>query len=195
MVSENFGRDDGETSLEGNKGSINANDAAQFSFAHGNKTWTKSKNPKSGGTRHALNDISNKNTKGISAGEGSVMMASLPSQAKYGSFLSARIKIVDGKKVVAMTPVSEQLNSWGHGQHIQKDKGVYIFGHQAPGPLDIWIHKGSDPESADAILHSDDDDHGNQLEKMDLSEGQMDSVGGQVASNAFNNVEGMSSDL
>lgn len=28
MVSENFGRDDGETSLEGNKGSINANDAA-----------------------------------------------------------------------------------------------------------------------------------------------------------------------
>ncbi|CAL2225696.1 unnamed protein product [Prunus armeniaca] len=184
MVSENFGRDDGETRLEGNKGS-------------GNKTWTKSKNTKYGGTRHALNDISNKTTKDINASDGSVLMASLPSQAKYGSFHSARTKIVDGKKVVAMTPVSEQVDSWGHGQHIQKDTGVYIFGHQPPNiePLDVKIQKGSNFESVDAILHSDDDDSGNQFEKMDLSEGHMDSIGGQVARDAFNIVEGMASDI
>ncbi|KAI5350878.1 hypothetical protein L3X38_003769 [Prunus dulcis] len=97
MVSENFGRDDGETSLEGNKGSINANDAAQFSFSHGNKIWTKPKNTKSG-ARQALSDISNETTKGTNAGEGSIMKAYLPSQAKYGSFPRARTEIVDGKK-------------------------------------------------------------------------------------------------
>ncbi|CAL8076880.1 unnamed protein product [Prunus armeniaca] len=163
----------------------------------GNKTWTKSKNTKYGGTRHALNDISNKTTKDINASDGSVLMASLPSQAKYGSFHSARTKIVDGKKVVAMTPVSEQLDSWGHGQHIQKDTGVYIFGHQPPNiePLDVKIQKGSNFESVDAILHSDDDDSGNQFEKMDLSEGHMDSIGGQVTRDAFNIVEGMASDM
>lgn len=65
---------------------------------------------------------------------------------------------------------------------------MYIFGHQPLNirPLDTRIEKDFDPESVDAILHSNDDDHGNQPEKMDLSEGQMDSVGGQVASNAFN---------
>ncbi|CAL9006204.1 unnamed protein product, partial [Prunus brigantina] len=168
-----------------------------FSFAHGKKTWTKSKNTKSGGTRHAVNDISNKTTKDINAGDESVLRASLPSQAKYGSFLSARTKIVDGKKVVAMTPASEQLDSWNHGQHIQKDKGVYIFCHQPPNiePLDVRIQKGSDSDSVDAILHADDDDRGNQFEKMDLCEGHIDSVGGQVVRDAFNIVEGMTSDM
>ncbi|CAL8996983.1 unnamed protein product [Prunus brigantina] len=195
MVSEKFGRDKGETSLEGNKTASNANDAAQVSFAYGNKIWTKSKNTKSGGTRHALNDISNKTAKDINAGEGSGLMASVPSPAKSGSSHGARTKIVDGKKVVAMTPISEQLDNWGHGQHIQKDKGVYIFGHQPPNiePLDVRIQKGPDPESVNANLLSDNDDRGNQVEKMDLSEGHMDSVDGQMARDTFSNVEGMAS--
>ncbi|CAL9017859.1 unnamed protein product, partial [Prunus brigantina] len=192
MVSEKFGRDKGETSLEGNKTASNANDAAQVSFAYGNKIWTKSKNTKSGGTRHALNDISNKTAKDINAGEGSGLMASVPSPAKSGSSHGARTKIVDGKKVVAMTPIFEQLDNWGHGQHIQKDKGVYIFGHQPPNiePLDVRIQKGPDPESVNANLLSDNDDRGNQVEKMDLSEGHMDSVDGQMARDTFSNVEG-----
>ncbi|CAL8176642.1 unnamed protein product [Prunus armeniaca] len=167
----------------------------------GQKVWTKSKHAKSG-SRPVLNDISNKNVQKVFNSK--VMDKSSGSSDKFtmGASRHSRNQVVGGRKPSTLSAVTEHLDSWGDGQHIHQEKGVYIFGHQPPN---ITTH--SEFHDEDTILHEDaseyDDDNVlvprgidllGQVAKMDLVEGQTSTSGGNLTSTTFNTVEGMAFD-
>ncbi|CAL2259569.1 unnamed protein product [Prunus armeniaca] len=134
----------------------------------GNKVWTKSKDKKSV-ARQALEDISNK---------------SLPvKNRRVGS---------QGKKSVDAGSLHEQFASWGSGQPVQKEKRLYIFGHQPPniGEMATSRDDSSGSDSDDEVLIPSDSEGLDPTEKMDFSEGRVSSHGGHLASNTSTPGEG-----
>ncbi|CAL9005467.1 unnamed protein product, partial [Prunus brigantina] len=166
----------------------------------GNKVWTKSKGKKSV-ARQALEDISNKSLPvknrvkkncqntgvAIRNPSGSRQAASVASRSIVGISDSIGRVGSQGKKSVVAGSLHEQFASWGSGQPVQKEKGLYIFGHQPPniGEMATSRDDNSGSDSDDEVLIPSDSEGLDPTEKMDFSEGHVSSHGGHLASNTF----------
>ncbi|CAL8105061.1 unnamed protein product [Prunus armeniaca] len=115
-----------------------------------------------------------------------------------GASRHSRNQVVGGRKPSTLSAVTEHLESWGDGQHIHQEKGVYIFGHQPPNITthsefhdeDTNLHKDASEYDDDNVLVPRGIDLLGQVAKMDLVEGQTSTSGGNLTSTTFNTVEG-----
>ncbi|CAL8164027.1 unnamed protein product [Prunus armeniaca] len=206
QVGENFGKDEGNSGeFFYQTGSIPVQSfLADLNI--GNKVWTKSKNSIA---RQALEDISNKNllvrnrvkenyqNTGVATRNtsGSRQAASVASRSTVGISDSIGRVGSQGKKSVAAGSLHEQFASWGSGQPVQKEKGLYIFGHQPPNIGEMATSRGdnSGSNSDDEVLIPSDSEGLDPTEKMDFSKGHVSSHGGHLASNTFTPGEGAAS--
>ncbi|CAL2278991.1 unnamed protein product [Prunus armeniaca] len=206
QVDENFGKDEGNSGELLDQTGSRPVQAVVTDLNMGNKVWTKSKGKKSV-ARQALEDISNKSlpvknrvkenyqNTGVATRNtsGSRQAASVASRSAVGISDSIGMVGFQGKESVAASPLHEQFASWGGGQSVQKEKGLYIFGHQPPNIGEVATSRdenfGSD--SDDEVLIPSDSEGLDPIEKMDFSEGRVSSHGGHLASNTSTSVGGM----
>ncbi|CAL2279833.1 unnamed protein product [Prunus armeniaca] len=114
---------------------------------------------------------------------GSRQAASVASRSTIGiSYSTGRVGF-QGKKSVVAGSLHEQFASWGSGQPVQKEKGLYIFGQQPPniGEMATSRDDNSGSDSDDEVLILSDSEGLDPTEKMDFSEGHISSHGGHLA--------------
>ncbi|KAL6279498.1 hypothetical protein ACE6H2_016379 [Prunus campanulata] len=156
------------------------------------KVWTKSQKSKSV-LRPVLNDISNHS--GHSQRKGGENDRKIFGGTKTpigGTAIKERFG-TRGGKVNAKGIVNDQIAGWVNENDISKEKGVYFFGHQPPNiqEEEESLKDSFDSDVEDEQLPSLTPGILNQVEHMDLSEGQGNGVEEQLADNTFDNVEGM----
>ncbi|XP_020421299.1 uncharacterized protein LOC18774519 [Prunus persica] len=158
QVGENFGKDEGNIDEFFYQTGNRRMQPFLTDLNMGNKVWTKSKSKKSV-ARQALEDISNK----------SLHVKNRVKENRRVGF--------QGKKSVAAGSLPEQFASWGSGQPVQKEKGLYIFGHQPPniGEMATSRDDNSGYDSDDEVLIPSDSKRLDPIEKMDFSEGHVSS--------------------
>ncbi|CAL2229039.1 unnamed protein product [Prunus armeniaca] len=206
QVGENFGKDKGNSGEFFYQTGTRLVQSFLADLNMGNKVWTKSKGKKSV-ARQALEDISNKSLPVKNRVKENYQNTGVATRNTFGSRQAASvasrstIDISDsigrvgsqGKKSVAAGSLHEQFASWGSGQPVQKEKGLYIFGHQPPniGEMATSRDDNSGSDSDDEVLIPSDSEGLDPTEKMDFSEGHVSSHDGHLASNTFTHGEGM----
>ncbi|BFG35690.1 hypothetical protein CerSpe_219640 [Prunus speciosa] len=192
QVDENFGRAEAGSDVEPmqnySKPASSSDPVVDFSP----KVWTKSQKSKSV-LRPVLNDISNH--PGHSQRKGGVNGGKIFGGTKTpigGTALKESFG-TRGGKVNAKGIVNDQIAGWVNENDISKEKGVYFFGHQPPNIQDEEesLEDSSDSDVEDEQLPSLTPGSLNQVDQMDLSEGQGNGAEEQLADVTFDNVGGM----
>ncbi|CAL8992727.1 unnamed protein product [Prunus brigantina] len=112
------------------------------------KVWTKARQTNVG-NRDVLSDISNQPGKpralGLFGGKTNLGFSGF----SKSSVSNKGMKVVDESRAFVFDSVNAYMDSWGKGQSLYQEKGVYIFGHQPPNSANNGDHHGKDCDPKD----------------------------------------------
>ncbi|XP_008232499.1 PREDICTED: uncharacterized protein LOC103331632 [Prunus mume] len=166
-----------------------------FDSLIGPKVWTKSKGHKAI-NKSALKDISNQ-SRVMAPPSMKKNQAVIRPSKEVSSVLSSKGKFAFSVKQGGnSSSVNEHMASWESGQHLQKDKNVYIFGHQPPSIIDPCDEaEGSDSGVDEDSMALSVTEEECPITTMDLSEGQVSDPNEKLVNNVFAPKGGMAVDF